>query len=115
MGFIDYVVDYFRGPAGEPGPAGPAGEPGESGTTDWNQVQSVSASPDVIGDGVTRTVSVFAPSGTRVISGGYYFLPSSANITVYAARVAFDASSYEVRIKSDTDDVIQLQATVVPS
>lgn len=39
MGFVDYVAEYFRGPAGPAGPAGPPGPPGTGIDTYMKMVQ----------------------------------------------------------------------------
>lgn len=63
MGFVDYVVEYFRGPQGGPGPAGADGAAGAAGpaldVTDQDVTFPVHADSESV-------VEVDAPSGKYI-------------------------------------------------
>lgn len=69
MSFIDYVVEYFRGPTGATGPAGPAGVDGENGAP------GVSGAPGLDGASLSLSHQEFYVStetgGDLVLSGNW--------------------------------------------
>ncbi len=74
MGFIDYVANFFRGPAGEPGPPGPMGPVGETGPQgpSGSEVEFVIIALDnhPVAAGAFE-VPVWGEEGDRAISGGW--------------------------------------------
>lgn len=84
MGFIDYVAEYFRGPAGEPGPQGepgvpgPTGAPGTPGTpgTSWTTGQPIVVDFPLISgtDPNTGDLGGWAPEGYIAVSWALYTL-----------------------------------------
>lgn len=80
MGFIDYVVDYFKGPKGDdgsPGEAGPAGPPLEVYT------EQIVLTDNSSGEVQSHTVTY--PAG-KVVAGGFVLGDHSA-----ASYFSFDA------------------------
>lgn len=80
MGFIDYVAEYFRGPAGAAGPAGPAGPPGadgDDGVDGVNGADGADGAPAFVN--LTRELFYVSPE-----TGGDLLVPAGVfEITLY--------------------------------
>lgn len=87
MGFIDYVIDYFKGPTGlqgEPGISGEQGPPGASlDVTD--QVIEFVHTVD------TTDLVISAPSGTVIVNA--VVLGDLSGLSFYAKVVHFDGAN----------------------
>lgn len=84
MGFIDYVAEYFRGPAGEPGPAG---DPGPAGPA-LEVVQQATAFADGSGTGDPSTVTLAPPTG-KAIAGVAVLNPGDKPPYFYSDNAGF--------------------------
>jgi len=115
MGFIDYVVEYFKGPQGDPGPQGESGPQGAQGSPGITNVSVVSNSLTSITPNVVQTLTVEgAGSGVKLVGGGYKFiLPGGSgplpHITIYKALIEGD--SYVLQFMSDTDLSVYAEVT----
>jgi len=90
MGFIDYVVEYFRGPQGETGPAGPSGADGATGpegpagpaggpgpagtfTLAYEDFDKPSADLNILSNNTFGTTCYLTDTGGQPVAISYFF------------------------------------------
>jgi hypothetical protein len=93
----DFKADQLpsgpAGPAGAPGPQGQRGLQGPAGPTVLSAITEF-AGPTEIAAGTAGGVTVFCPSGQRVVSGGYSYVAEDGE--VYAEYAEEDRTGYTV-------------------
>lgn len=94
MGFVDYVVDYFRGPAGPAGADGAIGPEGPS-ALHVSDLVVYSAEPSIPDGYYTNTVSL--PDGALYVSTTLVDQGGEPAGTMTASVVQLSSSEYRLR------------------